>query len=96
MLVDLKDLDLDGQTASDKLGAIGITCNKNLIPNDPRTPATTSGLRFGVSAMTSRGMTEADARQIGSWIADCLLGRLVSDEAVRREIKAMADRFDYY
>ena len=96
MLVDLKDLDLDGQTASDKLGAIGITCNKNLIPNDPRTPATTSGLRFGVSAMTSRGMTEADARQIGSWIADCLLGRLLSDEAVRREIKAMANRFDYY
>ncbi|MBB3063750.1 serine hydroxymethyltransferase [Limibacillus halophilus] len=96
MLVDLMNLDMDGQTASDKLAAIGITCNKNLIPNDSRSPATTSGLRLGVSAMTSRGMVEADARQIGSWIADCLLGRTVSPQAVRRDVKAMASGFDFY
>jgi glycine hydroxymethyltransferase len=96
MLVDLRGLDMDGQMASDKLAGIGITCNKNLIPNDPRTPATTSGLRFGVSAMTSRGMVEADARQIGSWITDCLLRRVADSEALRRDIIAMASRFDFY
>ena len=96
MLVDLTDLDIDGQTASDQLAAIGITCNKNLIPNDPRSPAMTSGLRFGVSAMTSRGMVEAEARQIGTWIADCLLGRMESHEAARRDIEEMASRFEFY
>ena len=96
MLVDLTELDTDGQTASDKLSSLGITCNKNLIPNDPRTPATTSGLRFGVSAMTSRGLLEADARRIGTWIADCLLGRITSHEAVRRDIEAAARRFAFY
>lgn len=96
MLVDLTELGIDGQSASDKLAAIGITCNKNLIPNDPRPPATTSGLRFGVSAMTSRGMTEADARRIGTWIADCLLGGLPSEEAVREDVSALARRLAFY
>ena len=96
MLVDLTALGIDGQAASDRLSAIGITCNKNLIPNDPRPPATTSGLRFGVSAMTSRGMVEADARQIGTWIADCLLGRSGSDDAVQGDVEAMARRLSFY
>ncbi len=96
MLVDLTDLDFDGQTASDKLAAIGITCNKNLIPNDPRSPAKTSGLRFGVSAMTSRGMVEKEARRIGTWIADCLLGRITSHQMIHRDVLALARRFEFY
>ena len=96
ILVDLTDLAIDGQSASDQLADIGITCNKNLIPNDPRPPAKASGLRFGVSAMTSRGMVEREARQIGSCIADCLLGRMASPQAVRDELEAMARRFAFY
>ena len=96
MLVDLTEFGVDGQTASEALSTIGITCNKNLIPNDPRKPATTSGLRFGVSAMTSRGLSEADARQVGSWIAQCLLGRIESTEAIRCDAESMAHRLSYY
>ena len=96
MLVDLTELDFDGQTASDRLAEIGITCNKNMIPNDPRPPAKTSGLRFGVSAMTSRGMVEEEARHIGVWIADCLLGRTKSHQAVHRDVLELARRFEFY
>ena len=96
MLVDLTELEIDGQSASDRLAAIGITCNKNLIPNDPRPPATTSGLRFGVSAMTTRGMAEAEARQIGTWIADSLLGRIPAPEEVQKEVSALARRLAFY
>jgi len=96
ILVDLTELDMDGQTASETLSAVGITCNKNLIPNDARTPATTSGLRFGLSAMTSRGLSEEDARQIGTWAAQCLLGRVTAPESLRRDVLAMARRLPYY
>lgn len=96
MLVDLTELGIDGQAASDKLAAVGITCNKNLIPNDPRPPATTSGLRFGVSAMTSRGLSEADARQVGRWIAGCLLDSAVSQRGLRGEVLEMARRLVFY
>lgn len=96
MLVDLTDLGFDGQTASDRLAGIGITCNKNMIPNDRRPPAKTSGLRFGVSAMTSRGMVEEEARQIGTWIADCLLGRITSHQSLQRDVLALSRRFEFY
>ena len=96
ILVDLSELKTDGQTASDALAAIGITCNKNLIANDPRPPATTSGLRFGVSAMTSRGIGEAQIRRVGRWIADCLLGRMADPGQVRRDVEELARGFPYY
>ncbi len=96
VLVDLTALEIDGQLASDKLAAIGITCNKNLIANDPRPASTTSGLRFGVSAMTSRGIGEAEIRRVGQWIADCLLGRMTDRERVRRDSEEMARGFRYY
>ena len=96
ILVDLSGLEIDGQTASDALAAIGITCNKNLIPDDPRPPSTTSGLRFGVSAMTSRGIREPDIRRVGRWISDCLLGRMVDAGQLRRDAERMARSFRYY
>ena len=96
VLVDLTDLETDGQTACDALAAIGITCNKNLIANDPQPPSTTSGLRFGVSAMTSRGIVEAEIRRVGRWIADCLLGRMADPGRVRQEVERMARSFRFY
>ncbi|WP_299626579.1 serine hydroxymethyltransferase [Pelagibius sp.] len=96
ILVDLSGLETDGQTASDALAAIGITCNKNLIPNDPRPPSTASGLRFGVSAMTSRGIRESDIRRVGRWVADCLLGRMQDTGRVRQDVERMARSFRYY
>ena len=96
ILLDLTSLETDGQTACDALAAIGITCNKNLIAKDPRPPSTTSGLRFGVSAMTSRGIREPEVRRVGRWIADCLLGRIADPGRVRREVELMARSFRFY
>ncbi len=96
ILVDLTGLETDGQTASDALSTIAITCNKNLIPDDPRPPTTTSGLRFGVSAMTSRGIGEPDIRRVGKWIADCLLGRIQDPGQVRRDAERMARGLPFY
>ena len=96
ILVDLTSLETDGQTACDALAGIGITCNKNLIANDPRPPSTTSGLRFGVSAMTSRGIKEPEIRRVGKWIADCLLGRMQDLGRVRQDVELMARNFRFY
>jgi glycine hydroxymethyltransferase len=72
LLVDLSDRPVNGAAASDFLGKLGLTCNKNLVPNDPRPPQESSGLRFGVSALTTRGLDEGEMRRIGGWIATAL------------------------
>ena len=74
MLVDLRtfDEDLTGKIAQEKLDAVGITTNKNTIPNDPRSPFVTSGLRLGTPAVTTQGMKEPEMAQIARLIARTL------------------------
>lgn len=74
MLVDLRSRDenLNGHVASGALAAVGLVANKNVIPFDPRPPMQTSGLRFGTPAVTTRGIKEAQMRQIGEWINEIL------------------------
>ncbi len=72
MLLDLQPKGLTGKEAEAALGAAHITVNKNAIPNDPEKPWITSGIRLGTPAMTTRGVTTAEAVQIGHWIADVL------------------------
>ena len=74
MLVDLRtfDEDLTGKIAQEKLDAVGITTNKNTIPNDPRSPFVTSGLRLGTPAVTTQGMKEPEMTQIAQLIARTL------------------------
>ena len=74
MLVDLRtfDEDLTGKTAQEKLDAAGITTNKNTIPNDPRSPFVTSGLRLGTPAVTTQGMKEPEMAHIAQLIARAL------------------------
>ena len=74
MLVDLRtfDEDLTGKIAQEKLDAVGITTNKNTIPNDPRSPFVTSGLRLGTPAVTTQGMKEPEMAQIAELIARAL------------------------
>ena len=69
MLVDLTPTGLDGQTAEDRLEAVGITVNRNAIPFDERPPMNPSGLRIGTPALTTRGMVEDDMREIAAVIA---------------------------
>ena len=63
---------LDGKQAEQTLEKIGIATNKQVIPDDPNPPLRPSGIRIGTPASTTRGMTEADMRQIASWIAEAL------------------------
>ncbi|TXK65003.1 serine hydroxymethyltransferase [Alkalisalibacterium limincola] len=71
-LVDLIDKDLTGKDAEAALGAAHITVNKNAVPNDPRSPFVTSGLRLGTPAVTTRGYGEKECVDLAHWIADVL------------------------
>ena len=74
VLVDLRDSDLDGQQAEDRLHEIGITVNRNAVPFDPRPPAVSSGLRVGTPALATRGFQADDFREVGRVIAEALTG----------------------
>ena len=79
-LLSLIKQDLTGKEADAWLGQAGITVNKNAVPNDPRSPFVTSGIRIGTPAITTRGFGESDSRDLAGWIADVLDSR--GDEAV--------------
>lgn len=89
---------LTGKEAEEILDAVGITINKNMIPDDPRGPMDPSGLRIGVPALTTRGMKEKEVRQIARWIDAAL--RSGSDgivlRQIRKEVKRLCKRFPVY
>ncbi|MFW6719941.1 serine hydroxymethyltransferase [Streptomyces sp. MAR4 CNY-716] len=72
VLVDLRHSELDGQQAEDRLHEIGITVNRNAVPDDPRPPMVTSGLRIGSPALATRGFTAADFEEVADVIAEAL------------------------
>ena len=88
VLVDLRsfDADLTGQAAQELLDAAGITCNRNQIPGDPRSPFVTSGLRFGTAAATTAGMGTAEMAEIARLVGEVL--RRPGDDSKRDEIRA--------
>ena len=71
-LVDLRAKNITGKSAEEALGKAHITINKNAIPNDPEKPFVTSGIRVGAAAITPRGFSEADARELANLVADVL------------------------
>src|ERR687886_765599 len=74
VLADLRDSDLDGKQAEDRLHEIGITVNRNAVPFDPRPPAVSSGLRIGTPALATRGFQVEDFREVGRVIVEALTG----------------------
>jgi glycine hydroxymethyltransferase len=80
-LVDLIDKNITGKDADAALGRAHITVNKNAVPNDPRPPFVTSGLRIGTPAATTRGFKEAEVLELANWIAD-VLDENLSDAAI--------------
>ncbi|PRZ18082.1 serine hydroxymethyltransferase [Nesterenkonia sandarakina] len=72
VLVDLRNSELDGKQAEDRLHEVGITVNRNAVPNDPRPPMTTSGLRIGTPALATRGFAEQEFREVADIIAEAL------------------------
>lgn len=102
VLVDLRGLGLKGNTASELLESVGLTCNKNGVPYDPEKPGVTSGLRLGASAGSTRGFGVAEFQTVGRLIARMLHAMAadgdqsaVADE-VRAEVQALCDRFPIY
>ncbi|XNM83952.1 serine hydroxymethyltransferase [Escherichia coli] len=84
-LVDLVHKNLTGKEADAALGRANITVNKNSVPNDPKSPFVTSGIRVGTPAITRRGFKEAEAKELAGWMCDVLDS--INDEAVIERIK---------
>jgi glycine hydroxymethyltransferase len=97
-LVDLIEKGVTGKDADAALGRANITVNKNTVPNDPRSPFVTSGLRIGTPAVTTRGFREAEVTQLAGWIAD-VLDDVTNDaviERTRQSVLEICRRFPVY
>lgn len=88
-LLSLIKQDVTGKDADAWLGAAHITVNKNSVPNDPRSPFVTSGIRIGTPAVTTRGFGEAEVRELAGWIADVIDSK--GDEKVIADVKAKVE-----
>lgn len=97
-LVSLIKQDITGKDADAALGRAFITVNKNSVPNDPRSPFVTSGIRLGTPAITTRGFKEEECRELAGWMCDILdnLGDESIEAAVREKVKAVCARFPVY
>ena len=97
-LVDLRDSELDGQQAEDRLAEVGITVNRNAVPFDPRPPAVSSGLRVGTPALATRGFGVDDFREVGRVIAEALTGRWDADARAElsERTRRLAERHPLY
>ena len=92
MLVDLRNREVTGKEMENMLDEVNITCNKNAIPNDPRSPFVTSGVRLGTPAVTSRGMNPEDMDRIAEAIAMTLDSRDNMDKA-REIVKGLTEKY---
>ena len=99
VLADLRDSELDGQQAEDRLHDIGITVNRNAVPFDPRPPAVSSGLRIGSPALATRGLQLDDFREIGKVIVKALTSPTWGDAEIgelSERTRALAERYPLY
>ncbi|MFQ5488047.1 MAG: serine hydroxymethyltransferase, partial [Gammaproteobacteria bacterium] len=97
-LVDFIEQGITGKEADEALGAANITVNKNSVPNDPRSPFVTSGIRIGTPAMTSRGFKEIESALLADWICDILddVGNSATIERVKGQVLEICRRFPVY
>lgn len=97
-LIDLIDKEITGKDAEAALGLAHLTVNKNTVPNEPRSPFVTSGLRIGTPAMTTRGMQEEQAAEIAQYICDILsdLNNQTVIENVKQKVNQLCRKFPVY
>jgi glycine hydroxymethyltransferase len=93
ILVDLQDTGVTGKELEDALETVGITCNKNMVPNDPEPPTVTSGIRLGTAAMTTRGMGEDEMQEIADIIVATTRGET---GGLRDRAKALTEAYPLY
>lgn len=95
VLVDLVNSELNGQEAEDRLHSIGITVNRNAVPNDPRPPMVTSGLRIGTPALATRGFGDEDFAEVADVIAEALKPEF-DEAALRGRVRALTAKYPLY
>lgn len=97
-LLDLRNKDITGKEMEHLLIKADITTNKNMIPNDPQPPMTTSGIRLGTAAMTSRGFKEKDFVQVSEWINELVIHRSndVMIESIKKKVNQYMEQFPLY
>ena len=93
ILVDLKETGVTGRELEESLESVGITCNKNMVPNDPEPPTVTSGVRLGTAAMTTRGMGEGEMREIADIIVATTRGET---SGLHDRVTALTEAFPLY
>ena len=93
MLVDLRGTGTTGKELEELLDEVGVTCNKNMIPDDPEGPMVTSGVRLGTPAMTTRGMGEDEMREISGIIAAATRGET---EGLRDRVTTLTEAYPLY
>jgi len=93
MLVDLRGSGTNGKELEEVLDSVGVTANKNMIPNDPEPPTVTSGIRLGTPAMTTRGMGEEEMREISEIIVRAVRGET---DGLRDRVAALTEAFPLY
>ena len=96
MLLKLLNFDVTGKELEHRLDEVHITANKNTIPNDPRSPFVTSGLRIGTPAVTSRGFKENEMKLIANWLTDIITDFEGNKEKVSREVQELCEQFPIY
>ena len=96
MLVDLTETGKTGKEVEALLDEVNITCNKNAIPFDTRSPFITSGIRIGTPAVTSRGMKEEDMETIAKLIAMAIFDFENKADEIRAGVKALCEKYPLY
>jgi glycine hydroxymethyltransferase len=102
VLVDLRGTSITGDRAQASLEAAGLPCNKHLVPGDPRPLEIASGVRFGTSAITTRGLRSKEVAALATWIAELLDGlaadsdNAVIEHVIREKVTGLARAFPIY
>ena len=96
MLLDLTAFGISGKELEKRLDSVAITTNKNAIPNDPKSPFITSGIRIGTPAVTTRGFREPEMVKIAGWIADIIKDYEGNRDRIAAEVAALCEAFPIY
>ena len=96
MLLDLRDTELTGKELEHRLDEVYITVNKNTVPNEPRSPFVTSGIRIGTAAVTTRGLVEADMDKSAEFIAMIIEDFEGNADAVRAGVTEICNKYPLY
>ncbi len=96
LLLDLRDTDVTGKELEARLDEVNITVNKNAVPDEPRSPFVTSGIRIGTAAVTTRGFGEAEMVKIAELISLVITDFEANKDYVKAEVKAITDKFPLY